>query len=378
MNTEEIGQFLEKYDYDYFLDVALSNFPDDIDTREGSIAFDAVAPACLALAELALEMRNVMRDGFSLTSSGQYLDLKAPERGLTRLEATFAVAKAFFTKEDGSPLTTIELGTRFTSIGDEAIYYAVTASLGEGYYHLTAQEAGTVGNPYTGQLLPVDHVNDLAAATLVEVETPARDVETDESLRDRILKTYRVLNFGGNIEDYIQHATVMDGVGAVQIYPVWDGGGTVRVVVLDSTFDVPNPSLITTIQTAFSPSGSSEGYGIAPIGHSVTVAAPTKKMINVSLHVDTVVGKTLEEVKPLIQAKLTEHFLNIRKTWNQHDEFYHYGQVVYRSQLTASLLGLEDVANVSNVRLNGADGDVSLVLSNALQECAFLGTVSYT
>lgn len=378
MNPEEIGQFLEKYDYDYFLEAALGNIPEGIDIREGSLIFDALAPACLAMTELAMEMRRIMLESFAQTASGQYLDLKAQEHGLTRLAATRAVAKAYFTKEDGSPLLTIAVGTRFSSIGDSAIYYAVTAQRGGGYYTLTAEVNGSAGNQYVGQLLPVDHVNDLAGASLQEVETPARDTETDEALRGRILKTFRVLDYGGNIEDYIQYTSEMDGVGAVQVYPVWDGGGTVRVVVLDSAFELPGTPLLTTIQTAISPVGTDKGYGVAPIGHKVTVAAPTKKTINVSLHIDTTVGTAIDVVKPLIEAKLKDHFLNIRKTWNQHNEFYTYAQVVYRSQLTASLLSVEGVANVSNVRLNGADSDVTLKLDNTVQECAFLGTVSYT
>jgi len=45
-----IGEFLEKYTFDYLMKEALSRVNENIDTREGSIIYDALAPACYELA----------------------------------------------------------------------------------------------------------------------------------------------------------------------------------------------------------------------------------------------------------------------------------------------------------------------------------------
>ena len=45
-----IGDFLEKYTFDYLMNDALSRVNENIDTREGSIIYDALAPACYELA----------------------------------------------------------------------------------------------------------------------------------------------------------------------------------------------------------------------------------------------------------------------------------------------------------------------------------------
>ncbi|WP_071131375.1 baseplate J/gp47 family protein [Enterococcus timonensis] len=377
MNPEDIGKFLEKYTYDYYIEEALSQVPDTIDKREGSIIYDALAPACYQLALFSMDLKNIMLDSFVQTATEGYLDLRAEEHGLKRIVATKSIVTGVFTDPDGKPYKQLVEGNRFSSIGENPAYYSVIQQVTDGNYTLMSESFGTVGNQYIGQLLPIDHFNGLGEGNLTEVTIPARDVETDDDLRARILKTYEVNQYGGNIEDYIQFTSKIDGVGAVQVYPIWKGGGTVRIVILSNSLDLPTNALLTNVQTVIDPTGDQKGYGIAPIGHEVTIAAPAVKTINVALHIDTEVGVTLDSIKNSIDAALKEHFLTIRKTWGNHDELYKYQQTIYRSQLMATLLKITGVANVSNVKLNGAEKDLVLVLDNGLQECAFLGTVSY-
>lgn len=378
MNPEDIGKFLETYTYDYYMEHALDQVPDTIDKREGSIIYDALAPSCYQLALFVMDLKNVMLNAFVQTAQDGYLDLRAEEHGLKRIAATQSIVTGIFTDSDGNPYTLLEEGNRFSSIGEDTIYYSIIQQTVDGTYTLTCESAGMVGNQYVGQLLPIDHFNGLGGGNITEITIPARDVETDDDLRARILKTYEINQYGGNIEDYIQFTGKIDGVGAVQVYPTWNGGGTVKVVILSNSFELPTNALLTKVQTAIDPTGDQKGYGIAPIGHQVTIAAPTKKTLPVSLHIDTEVGVTVDSIKASIQAALENHFLNIRKTWANHSELYQYGQTVFRSQLMAALLKVTGVANVSNVKLDGKDADYIVQLSNSLQECVWLGAVSYT
>lgn len=378
MNPEEVGQFLESKTYDYYLEQALSQVPDDIDKREGSIIYDALAPACYQLALFTMDLKNVLLNAFVQTAVGGYLDLKAEEHGLKRIAATQAYVKGVFTDSAGAPYQLLNEGDRFSSIGEDPVYYDVVNKISEGNYTLKCEVTGSVGNQYVGQLLPIDHFNGLGGGKITEVTIPARDEEDDESLRARILKTYEVNQYGGNIEDYIRFTSQQEGVGAVQVYPAWNGGGTVRVVLLNSAFEVPNGTLISKVQEALDPHNAQKGYGIAPIGHLVTVAAPTARTVDISLHIDTEVGTSLSTLQPLIKEAIEAHFLSIRKNWSSHNELYQYSQTVYRSQLIAAILKVAGVANVSNLRLNGKDADVVLTFNNSLQECAFVGAVSYT
>jgi len=378
MNPDEIGQYLEEFDYDYFLESALDKVPEGFDTREGSILYDALAPACYQMSDFIMQLKNVLLDTFAQTAVGGYLDLRAEEHGIRRIAATPAVVTGVFTDSEGDPYKLLEEGNQFSSIGESPVFYSVVKQLTDGTYTLICETAGIIGNQYIGQLLPVDNFNGLGEATLTEITIPARDAESDDDLRARILKTYEINQYGGNIEDYIQFTSKLEGVGAVQVYPIWNGGGTVRVVILSNSFELPTKSLIDRVQEAIDPTGDQKGYGIAPIGHQVTVAGPTAKTINLSLHIDTEVGTTIDSIKSSIEEALKNHFLTIIKTWSAHGELYRYGQTVYRSQLIATLLKIPGIANVSAVKLNGVETDIALTFTNQLQECAFLGTVSYT
>lgn len=378
MTTDEIGKYLEEYDFNYFLDKAMEKVPEGVDTREGSIIYDALAPACYQMADFIMQLKNVLLETFVQTASADYLDLRAGEHGLSRIQATQAIVLGKFTNDTGGPYHALETGWRFFSVGGNPIYYKVQeATAKEGYYKLQAEKTGTSGNEYIGTLLPVDHLNGLGTAEIVEITIPARDTEEDDVLRARVLAAQQVTAFGGNVEDYISLTTGIDGVGACQVYPTWNGGGTVRVVIINNSYDIPSQSLINSVQEVISPIGTQEGYGLAPIGHLVTVVAPTRRDIDVSMHVDIEGGQSVDLLKESIESALSDYFLTLRKVWSDHNGLYRYSQTIYRSQLTSKILTIKGIINVSHLLLNGAEADVQLVLDNSAQELAFLGVVTY-
>lgn len=371
MNPEEIGNFLDQYTIDYFLEQALNTMPTDVDTREGSIIYDALAPSATQMALFALDLKSVLRNSFVQTATGEYLDLKAEEHGISRLQATNAILTASFTTTNGEPYTTIEEGNQFSSIGDMPIIYSVVKQVSDGVYTLQAQTSGTIGNQYIGELLPIDHFNDLKEGHITEVTISARDVESDEALRQRILTTYQVNTFGGNIEDYIQFTSRLVGVGAVRVFPISDTSSTINIFILGSDLNLPSQSIINSVQQTIYPANGN-GYGIAPIGHKVIVASPTQQNVDVSLHVDTSVA--IDTIRPQIQNALANFFVTLRGEWGVHNELYQYNQTVFRAQIISSLLQVQGVTNVRDVLLNNADSDLTIENSSA----AFLGTVVYT
>ncbi len=286
-------------------------------------------------------------------------------------------AKGHFKNRDGEGIN-VEIGDRFASLGASPFYYAVSKILESGYAELTCEQLGSGSNHYIGQILPITPNDELAFAEITEVSVPAKDEESDEHLRERILQSHQINSFGGNVEDYIEFTSALEEVGAVQVYPVWQGGGTVKIVILDNNYNIPTTTLVEKVQEKIDPLPHQKGYGIAPIGHQVTVAGPTGKKINVSFHVDTEVGNELASLKRDIQEALEQYFSSIHKTWSNHTELYQYDQTVYRSQMIAKVLQVAGVANVSNIKLNGNEQDVRLTFSNELQEVAVLGEVVYT
>lgn len=373
MNPEEIGNYLEEYDYEYFINQALSKVPEGIDTREGSIIYDALAPTCYLLAAFIMQLKNVLLETFVVTATGEYLDYRAQETGLERIEATKAIVRARLTREDGSPFS-VAMGSRFSSIGDDPVYYTVIAAEEEGIFRLQAEIAGESGNKYIGVLLPLNNFNGLAEAMVTEILIPARDTETDEELRKRIIDSKEIVTFGGNITDYYYLTLGIQGVGAVQIYPVWNGGGTVRLVILDDTYKAANEVLVERVQQMIDPTSNQQGIGYAPIGHQVTVAAPTNKTIDVEFELTLNLGVSYPQLADTIHQVIEDYFDKVRRGWDERTDAG-YECWVFRSQITAAILSVLGVANVQGLKLNGLEADVQLELSNDKQELPLLGEV---
>lgn len=373
MNPEEIGNYLEEYDYEYFINQALSKVPEGIDTREGSIIYDALAPTCYQLAAFIIQLKNVLLETFVVTATGEYLDYRAQETGLERIEATKAIVRARLTREDGSPFS-VAMGSRFSSIGDDPVYYTVIAAEEEGIFRLQAEISGESGNKYIGVLLPLNNFNGLAEAMVTEILIPARDTETDEELRKRIIDSKEIVTFGGNITDYYYLTSGIQGVGAVQIYPVWNGGGTVRLVILDDTYKAANEVLVERVQQMIDPTSNQQGIGYAPIGHQVTVAAPTNKTIDVEFELTLNLGVSYPQLADTIHQVIEDYFDKVRRGWDERTDAG-YECWVFRSQITAAILSVLGVANVQGLKLNGLEADVQLELSNDKQELPLLGEV---
>ena len=377
MTPEEYAAQLEKYDFNYFIDEALSHVPNTIDTRQGSIIYDALAPVAYSYAEIAMNLRNIIVDTFTQTATGEFLDYRGAERGLKRYEATNAEATAEF-KDANNQNVVVEIGDRFASIGATPFFYAVTKINGDGTAQLTCESSGSEANHYVGQILPITPNDELATATITSISVPARDAESDEDFRQRILEAPSDVAYGGNIADYQKMVSELGDVGAVQVYPIWNGGGTVKLVILNNSFDIPSQQLVSEVKEAIDPTDvSGEGYGLAPIGHVVTVVAPTAA--NVNIKVDLELDPTADHGAVINSTKqaLADYLLTLRKSWDKLPTgSRNYKLVVYRSQILATILKTPGIINATNLLLNNSDQDIQLTITNTTSQLPLLGEVT--
>ena len=377
MTPEELLSEFDTYNFDYFMNESLSRVPEGIDIREGSIIYDALAPAAWSFTEMALNIKNVLLNTYTQTAQGIFLDYRAQENGLVRLPATFGELKARFTDPNGIAFNP-PIGTRFSTIGDETIYYEVSKKISDGIFSIVSTTAGSATSSYLGQILPIDNISGLGYAEIIDKLIPGRDVEDDEALRARILASVGTIEYGGNIADYLKIMSKYTNVGATQIYPTWKGGGTVKIVILNNDFDAASSTLVAQVQEDVDPGADSgNGYGFAPIGHTVTVAAPTIKTIEVSAKIATEPSKTAIGLTSTIENKLKEFFLDLRKKdWATLVNNRGYALTVFASQVSAAILDVDGVVNVSELKLNGQAGDVVIKLDNTTQEVPMLGRVT--
>lgn len=338
----------EEMTYDVILQNALARVPDTMDKREGSIIYDALAPACAELAQMYVALDTVLNQTFVDTATDTYLDKRCEERSIYRADATYAVVQGEFTP------TTIDMIGKRLSCGD--YNYEVTASTDTaGTYQLTCETAGTTPNSTTGTLIPIDYVDGLKSAEITSILIPGEDEELDDDLRDRYFATLESQAFGGNTADYKSKTNAISGVGGTKVTPVWNGGGTVKLIIIASDYSAPTTTLISTVQELIDPTQDGSGVGLAPIGHIVTVDGVEEYTINIDLSITYQTGYSFEALESYIQSAVDTYFSELAEEWEDNDYI-----IVRVAQLEARILAITGVLDVASVELNGTDQNVSL------------------
>lgn len=346
----------EDMTFEKIMERCLSRVTSSVDKREGSIIYDAIAPAAAELAIMYIELAYLMDRAFPDTETGDDLTRKCRERSVFRTPATYAVRKGYFEKADGSGCD-LEIGTRFSG-GD--INFAVTERIAPGQYRLTAETAGAVGNEYIGTLFPIDYVPDLAAARLADILIPGEDEESDDALRTRFFESLESQAYGGNIADYRNKIRLLPGVGDVKIIPVWAGGGTVKAIIIDSEWGVPSDDLVLSVQEATDPVGTQgTGLGFAPIGHVVTVEGVAGTAINISFELTFDTGVTWANVQEAVGAAIQGYFEDLARDWADDTN----GLVVRVSQIETKVLSVAGVIDVTGTTINGGTANLTLGLN---------------
>lgn len=379
MSPNELITEFQNKDYDYFLRKMLDAVPDNIDKREGSIIYDALAPAALVMGQQSLDMANVIKETYIKTASGEFLDYRAIEHGTSRYPATQTEAKAKVLDDKKEPLDNVQIGDKFASIGDSPIFYAVTKVNDDLTVELTAEVKGSSANSYIGQILPVTPNDLLSWAEITEITAPARDVESDDHLRARLLSSQSWIAYGGNVADYLDMTSKIDEVGAAQIYPTWNGGGTVKVVILNNDLMPASASLVQKVKNTLDPEDKqAEGYGLAPIDHAVTVTAPEELIVNVDISVKLDDTKVTRYVKDSITKAVEGYFQSLRKDWADINQKLGrgYQETIYRSKILSQVMLTEGVVNAKLPSLNGRDADIDLVFTNSKSQLPVVGTVT--
>lgn len=269
----------------------------DVSAVEGTFSFDTLAANAKEFEKAYAEMDLMMDAAFPQTSWGVYLDRLADElAGLSRRAATPAVVTLSISGTAGATVPAGSLfatasGTNFAT--DEAVKLD---DKGTGTVKATAQSTGAGGNVAAGTItvIPVS-IYGVSKVTNEAAAYNGYEEETDGALLERLLFAVRQPATSGNVYHYIEWSTSVSGVGAVKVLPLWNGNGTVKVIVVDANKDTPSEELLQSVRDTIAEN--------APIGATVTVTAPTLKTVNVSLKVTNGTGNA-----DAIKTALTKYF----------------------------------------------------------------------
>ncbi len=331
--------------FEEILERMLSKVPSDMDKTEGSIIYDAIAPCALELQLMYLELNSILRETFGDTASREYLILRSKERGISPYGATQAVMKA-------EANIALPIGSKINCNG---MVYEVFEKIDDYSCKVQCLEFGVGGNRNLGKASPVGVIEGLKQVNITELLIPGEEEEDTESLRKRYLNSFDPTAYGGNIADYIEKTNSIEGVGGTKVTPVWNGGGTVKLTLVNSEYDVCSPELIDFVQELIDPNGTSDGAGIAPIGHVVTVESAVGVAINVSTKITFASDYVFEDLKSTIKEVLEEYILSIRKKWDKDKN-----SIVRVAQIESIILNVEGVIDIENTSINGSTKNIVL------------------
>lgn len=327
------------------LDNVRTNSP-EVDTREGSLIYNAISPCALELAIAYTELDRVLEESFAETASLEYLEKRTAERGIYQRLASNAVMQGNFD-------VTVPVGTRF-SLGD--YNYVVTDSE---HSYLQCETPGSAPNTVFGTLTPIDTITGLNVAEITMCLIPGEDDEDVESLRDRYFSSLGTYSYGFNVQQYIEVVDNLDGVGATKVIPAWNGGGTVKLVILDSNFKTPTETQIASVQEAIDPLDSQGmGMGMAPIGHTVTVIGAAETPINITTNFDYLESYDWETVKDGVYTALDNYFAGLTENWENE------AIVVRINQVNSVLMSVQGVEDVSSTTINGVTTNIQIDTEN--------------
>ena len=353
----------ENYEYESLLSEMLSMVPDTIDKREGSIIYHTLAPVAFLLAQQTYMIAYMTDLLFADTAEGEWLDRVTSDFGIDREQATQAVRQINTFDSAGNAMD-VPIGSRF-AIQD--ITLAITEKIADGQFKATCEQAGLQGNAYSGTILPVDNINGLGSAELIAPALiPARDAETDDSLRERFYAATRRQPYGGNIADYEEKTLAIDGVGAVKVFnAVSQGAGNVGIIIGDEQGNRATQTLIDKVQSLM----GTNGDGIAPIGHIVTVGTSVDLSVNVIAEIKIRPEASFEVIQPIVAQTITDYIQNIGFT----------DETVFYAKLIAAILNCSDqIMDVGTVTMNGESENIALNKSYGNYQVPTVGTITVT
>ncbi|QNK87740.1 baseplate J/gp47 family protein [Sporosarcina sp. resist] len=283
----------EHMTFEYLMEKSLAGVKLDLDKRDSGIIYAGLAANNMELAGIFVWLDTILRLAFAQDSGGEWLEKRAFESGVDKRLAIRAKRRATF----NIPLAN---GERF--FVDDLFYRVVEDGVVE------CEELGVIGNapPNGSDLLPVSNIDKLKVAILGEVIVPGEEDESDKSLLERYLVERRRKATSANKAHYKKWAEEIEGVGKANVFPLWNGDGTVKIIIVNSEMKPASTELVQAVKDYIDPAPGM-GEGEAPIGATLTVESGVDKEITIKADV-TLRGNTASEVAAEIAEELQRIF----------------------------------------------------------------------
>ena len=341
---------------------------EQVNKRDGSLIKTALSAAAWAIEGIYIELIDIQKQAYGTTATGDYLDLKVAERGLTRHPATYEICELLCN------LSTLEFGFQLADVSGNT--WSVSSGVISGpdteglyTYRITCETEGEIPEP-SGDLHSLSFLAGLITAKFGSVISPGADEETDDALRGRYEESLAEIAFAGNVAAYRETMLnleyevnyTMTTISALQVFATTNAsgeieGGHVKIYILNSDYDVASQDLIDAVQVAICPMYNGEavglGNGFAPIGAAVHIMSATATPnLQIDVKIEVSPTSTLENVIPLIKDNIMQYIRQQIATWGKQVKTpYETAAIIIREAFIYAAALVSGVSDVIDVKI---------------------------
>ena len=315
----------------------LDNINLNIDKREGSFTSNIVSPLVEELAKAYINMGDILNLGFIEDAFDAFLDKRVSEFGVYRKQGAKTTGEIKVEGQDGA---TIENGT---IIKANDLYFTVLNDIelpNDNIIYVEANEVGYKYNLLANTEFELVEKNEKITKLINEVDfINGVDVEGDEDLRKRFVKVVNNPSTSGNKNHYEEWALEVNGVGRAIVYPLWNGSGTVKVMVVGNDNKPVADEIIEACELHISEN--------MPIGCQLTVTTPSLLNITINASVRLKDGYDIEDIRLDFENSLNEHLKSISS------------ELAY-SKVYGLLVNHLGIGDIGEVLVNGGNSNITV------------------
>ena len=308
-----------------------------IDKREGSFLSNMVSPLSEELAKAYINMSDILSLGFIEDTFDTYLDKRVSEFGVYRKQGSKAIGEIKVEGKEGAIIT------NGTLIKANDLYFTVLNDIElptDNILYVEANEVGYKYNLLANTEFELVEKNDKVTSLINETDFKnGIDIESDEDLRKRFIKIVNNPSTSGNKNHYEEWALEVNGVSRAIVYPLWNGNGTVKVMVIGND----NKPVLEDVRKNVEDHITEN----MPIGCQLTVTTPTNLDATIVATIELKEGYEIEEVKQEFEAKINEY---LKSVTNEFTYSKVYG-------LLANIIGIEDIGTLT---INGGNSNITI------------------
>lgn len=313
-----------------------------VDLREGSYTDILLSEGAYQVYKAYMLAQDLLAAAVPGEDSGAHLDRFAVVYGIIRTPGIKSTAMVTFSGTNG---TRIPVNTAVCSDGGLVFLTseAVTITDGTASCQVVAESPGSIYDLAAGEICRMQVALAGVNGVTGSAATGGADAETDRALYARLHDLLSTPVASGNPGHYKQWAREVSGVGYASVVPLWDGPGTVKVLVADEQ----KRPVSETVRAAV----AAHIEEMRPIGAEVTVSPVSALEIHVAATVVLLPGATTNQVKTRMENLVQKVLMDI--------PMGEAGSLRY-TRIIAALMSCPEVDDYTALTVNGGTANIPL------------------